>query len=914
MTPDTVFSTTVLAPSLPEPPRPFVFPVVATVAPIILGLAMWAVTKSVLSLVFAGLGPIIAIGSVVDARLQGRSRRRSESARFEAELRAATREIESAHEAERVVLNELHPRAHDARIRWHESSTEFEIRLGEANGRSSVAVTGMPPPTRTATAASRRLGEWATAAGVLARAPVVLDLHTGIAIIGDPSSSAALVRSIIVQLAARLSPAEWAIEVHAGSESWMSRLPHAVASTAQRGTVTFRARDGPVVHVYLAPERSAVPAGVLTILDGQSLSTASGESVTLRGVERLSLALAGDWARAAAEHARANGIGAVREELPTSIVLTRLLEVAPSHGLSATFLHTAHGPFTVDLVADGPHAVVGGTTGSGKSELLISWGLALVADRSPDDVSLLLVDFKGGATFGQLRELPHCVGLVTDLDERGAARALESLAAEVSYRERVLAREGARSIDECATLPRLVILIDEFAALTQGLPALSGVVADLAARGRSLGIHLVLCTQRPVGVVRDAVFANVAIRLSLRVQDASDSIAVIATPEAAEISARARGRALVRLGGEAPRAVQVALATAEDIATVADRWKAAASPRRPWLDPLPARIDAGQLTAVDGEVSFAIADLPHEQSQPTVGWNPVEHGALVVVGASRSGTSSALRAIARSPGMQTSVARDPVAAWDLVGDLLDRARGAPSAAHLLVIDDLDVVIGRLGRDHEDVFVERLIALVREGPAAGIHCALGTHRITGALGSLLALTRARLILRLTDRQEHSLAGGRADGFDDAAPPGRGSWFGQVVQVAFTELEPATSAARVTTLDVGGGFAVVSTRPAAILARVANATLLGGTDPRQVAVGGGARVLVGDPDAWQVHWGAVSALRRQLPLVIDGCSVAEFRAVTGSRALPPPLAPGAGQFWLLTPDGVVTRATWGAPKQP
>src|SRR5690606_23108114 len=95
----------------------------------------------------------------------------------------------------------------------------------------------------------------------------------------------------------------------------------------------------------------------------------------------------------------------------------------------------AHGPAFVDLVADGPHALVAGTTGSGKSELLVSWVLALAGRIPPDRVSFLLVDFKGGSAFAPLAQLPHVVGVVSDLDPASARRAVESLRAELRRRE-----------------------------------------------------------------------------------------------------------------------------------------------------------------------------------------------------------------------------------------------------------------------------------------------------------------------------------------------------------------------------------------------------------------------------------------------------------------------------------------------
>ncbi|BDZ44177.1 FtsK/SpoIIIE domain-containing protein [Naasia aerilata] len=152
-------------------------------------------------------------------------------------------------------------------------------------------------------------------------------------------------------------------------------------------------------------------------------------------------------------------------------------------GLPARFLVAGDGEVELDLVADGPHAVVGGTTGSGKSELLRSWVLALAAARSAERLAVLLIDFKGGATFDALAGLPQVAGVVSDLDDTAVERLAAGLAAEVREREKALRAAGAPDIAALPSLPRLVIVVDEFAALLQALPALSDVVTDIAARG-----------------------------------------------------------------------------------------------------------------------------------------------------------------------------------------------------------------------------------------------------------------------------------------------------------------------------------------------------------------------------------------------------------------------------------------------
>ncbi|MFL6100367.1 MAG: FtsK/SpoIIIE domain-containing protein [Actinomycetales bacterium] len=356
----------------------------------------------------------------------------------------------------------------------------------------------------------------------------------------------------------------------------------------------------------------------------------------------------------------------------------------------------ADGVFAVDLCHDGPHILVGGTTGSGKSELLQTLIASLAVGNAPDQLGFVLVDYKGGAAFAECDLLPHALGLVTDLDAHLAERALTSLTAELTRRERILSAAGVKDIDDYlaqgsrddAWMPRLVLVIDEFRMLAEELPAFLEGVVRIAALGRSLGVHLVLATQRPAGVITADIAANVNLRIALRVRDRTDSEDVIESREAAAISPRTPGRALARSGPNPPVMFQGAriagsaggparldalrlsteslgqplprptrgsrgetdlAALVRSLRAASDRLGIRPAPR-PWLPPLPDIVTLDQLTAPNGgwHAPYGVVDLPEQQAQRTVTWDLALDAHLLLVGSLRTGRTSALRTIAGS--------------------------------------------------------------------------------------------------------------------------------------------------------------------------------------------------------------------------------------------------------------------------
>ncbi len=237
------------------------------------------------------------------------------------------------------------------------------------------------------------------------------------------------------------------------------------------------------------------------------------------------------------------------------------------HALVAPIGCTEAGPLLLDLVEHGPHGLIGGTSGAGKSELVMSIVAGLIAYNPPTRINLLFIDYKGGASSDLFKDVPHTVGYVTNLDGLLARRALTSLRAELNRRMNLLqgrAKDLAEMIDKRPELapPSLVIVVDEFATLVKEIPDFVAGIVDIAQRGRSLGIHLLLATQRPSGAVDDNIKANTNLRISLRMLDGGESSSVIGTTDAAAIPAPLKGRGFARMGPGEPVAFQSAWAGA----------------------------------------------------------------------------------------------------------------------------------------------------------------------------------------------------------------------------------------------------------------------------------------------------------------------------------------------------------------
>lgn len=322
------------------------------------------------------------------------------------------------------------------------------------------------------------------------------------------------------------------------------------------------------------------------------------------------------------------------------------------------------GDYWLDLVKSGPHALLAGTTGSGKSAALTTWLLAMAMRYSPENLQYVLVDYKGGEAFKVLEQLPHTFGVLSNLDPQITVRALQSLGAEITFRE-----QYQQQHHNLSALKRIVVVVDEFKILSQEHPEVLDALIRLAILGRSLKIHLILATQHPNGCIDQQIRANMALKICLRVLANTDSNEVIGDNRAAQLPP-IPGRAWVQHGSS--DCVQFAFSGDKDFipqAITSIKWAEKAlllssstdfshqtrlayhpkaSPHLLWLPELPRKISCQELVdkAAHPDNSFLIglADYPQQQRQSL--FYLEEHLNLIISGESSSGRTNLARVLA----------------------------------------------------------------------------------------------------------------------------------------------------------------------------------------------------------------------------------------------------------------------------
>ncbi len=561
-----------------------------------------------------------------------------------------------------------------------------------------------------------------------------------IAVRGEPEPARGYIRALLVERGRRPADDEWL-------EPWMRWLAPAAASD----------------RIVRIDPHTAWPSWCPTRVDVTEHSRTEHSRTERHGDEVRTLLPLAMSAATADRLARRRASTAIEEPLPSQtrwadLASATLPDLPPTGSRSprAAIGATADGPLVLDLDADGPHFLVAGTTGSGKSVALETLVTSLAYAYSPSDLTLALVDFKGGAGLRECMDLPHVAATLTDLDGALARRALAGLSHELATRKAALRERGFASLPEWEATgdapPRLVVVIDEYQEIVSAHQTFLPDLARIAAQGRSLGLHLVLATQRPAGAVTPEVRANVSTTIALRVASSAESRDLLGTSDAAHIPASRPGRAIVARGSHHVE-TQIASPDAEPSPSVvradrprtrgthaavaaAERWRDDKPAQALWLPPLPLRWQPE--APRQGTIALARIDRPSLRAQHDAEWDPLE-GAAIVIGTPRSGRTSALWSIAyqaRAAGLTpVMLPIDP----RLASRTLAIAAERPEI--LLIIDDIDAALTRLATVDDGTAVEdltrrsalRLPTAIAGGPATPMRLAAAAAVVAVATG-------------------------------------------------------------------------------------------------------------------------------------------------------------------------------------
>ena len=657
--------------SLPPVPTPQVIDGDTDVAGRLTALLPGIMTAGLFGLVtgnmtFAVVSVVAALLTVAVWRLDASRRRRRRG-----------REIE-ARDRERALLEAEHVRQWD---RWHRArASRLRYEHPNAHELATLVATG-----------DERLWHWrparhddvwrvsvaresetvrvdATEATVVVDdVPRLVDLAPGAVVGVHGPSATAVARAMAVRLAVRSGPADWRLTAWPRSVSrtiGLAGAPHSDACASHTVCVVDRPERwveysrlrGDACVIVIAGRRHELPAECSTIIaadEVEGMDSTTADTV-MRALCR--------WTDPESFEASVN------DERSRIDGATPFAVVLGDDDLGREF--------RIDIVRDGPHAVVVGCTGSGKSELLLRWLTEMCATVDAAMLNLLVVDYKGGSISDVLADLPHTVGVLTDLDESTVDRAAAALRCEFREREKRLRAVGARSVDVCAdgTIPRLLVVVDEVAALRAQSPEFLHELLTIAQRGRSLGIHLILATQRPHALTADIV-ANSDIRVALRVLNTGDSVDVVGSPVAASFPRHSPGRAAVSCSGSEAVVVNARVARAVDSRPDPSRREAPAL----WRSALPSRLEQ-----IEHAGAVAVLDDVERRDQPPVrsvdGW-------WLVVGEPNT----------RTPALQSITAHvDPLvlSAADCDAETIHRTALALESrvANAVVLDGVDDIV------------------------------------------------------------------------------------------------------------------------------------------------------------------------------------------------------------------------------
>jgi DNA segregation ATPase FtsK/SpoIIIE, S-DNA-T family len=789
------------------------FPLIPLLVPVVMAIVMAIVFSSALALMMGALGPLMVFGGWWEQVRNARTRAATADASY--------REARAVWEGQRVA-SELADRAELQRrfpmpTEWIDDPlwrgfppNTTEVRVGTiwSGGNSAHGSLGLIGP------ASR---------------PAVIDVTSGLAVVGA-QEALGIWRSVVSQ---------WcAVSNKAALTASVLHHPHQV-----RREICGVSR---LVWVSSIEEVPADCVAILVVTDeSRGTLTRPGEATVVVRLDTLGLA----------------GLGRAMAKLTPSSSVNHTRSGIDFSARDQLWFSLHPGGEMWDLVKCGPHTVVWGSTGSGKSVTVVTMVSSLLENYRPQNLVVVVIDFKGGAGLKPLEEAPHTVGVVTDLEPGKSTRALLGMRTEMVKREKLLAAHGVSELARLPTtleVPRLLVVVDEVAWLLTNNPQWSDLLSDVLARGRSLGIHVVLSTQRVSGVLTRAMMANIALRICGRVSDDQELVEWMPglSKEVAKMATHAKpGEVVLSAGDGEPTLVQVAQVSPPEFSFAPSSW-------RVWVEDLP-------LLYPWHRESFGVMECVETQEHTAISYRP-EEGSVLVVGDRRSGRSSATSAIASLHPHSLIAPSSSAETWLALETLSGKDR-------VLVIDDADILLQGSGAEGEAFLLD---AIEGFSGTLVLSCQPG-HRLSRQLARFAPHA---VCLTIAKSDQAVLWGAKP-----SLLPGRGTWRGSRIQVGFPAPQPDIWRPESHSFDAEK-LVVVSEQPEAWAHHNLHQILT--------------------LDQFSSQWLSDKTVLLGSDIVWDCIGHRDIRYSTGGKAWIPPLEPPEGARWVTSAGNpILTRpADW------
>jgi S-DNA-T family DNA segregation ATPase FtsK/SpoIIIE len=714
-------------------------PLFSLLVPLGFAVVMWWVSSSPVMMLFALMGPVAMVASLADARRQSRAAQRTATEDATNAQNENERQRAQDDEREAARARRQHPSLAD--LLEHGHPRRVAPGIAASTSAPSLFRVGLDPGRR----------------------PVLIPLDADVCVLGSPQAT--------------------------------QRVASAVALTR-----AWIGRGAEIGSVSETTTRAAIPANTSLLLTLGERGWA--ELTDVRTPLDAVAVLVDEVSEAHATRARREleTARSLRHESPP---LSELREVvtqnlsgddndfqAPENShvrgiLGWSDALTGPQPVWTELSDETPHMLVAGATGSGKTETLVALLASMAAAHPPERFRFAVIDFKGGGGFARVASFAHNAGITTDLDGDDVLRALAGIRTEMARCETILRDAGCTDISALPSelhVPRLLIVIDEFRALCDAVPDARRIVADVASRGRALGVHLAVATQRAAGAFGDDLLVNAQTRLCLAPVADDDARYLLGTSVSRSpggLTTKTRLLHVRRPSGHLETVHPVCVDA--DTLDAASRWTVNGRPDnwRLWWPELPHELSAAAVRdaahsegadegTAEGKILLGLRQDSRTSRWSVLDYEPARDGALWVFGGPRSGKTTLLQNIRNEvlqhayvchPGVShpavshpggpagggesrfrtvVMVPGDAALAWDVIIATARASEHRPTHhPELVIVDALDAIVRATPDDALDDLVAALERIAREGPRQGRFLVFST---SGEEPSLSAVTR------------------------------------------------------------------------------------------------------------------------------------------------------------------------------